>query len=423
MARVGKIIVVIFVGILAFSASLMAGRVYAVMVSEPYHAFSMIELADENQLPLLGDRFRIDDNIEQITLLFFREPGSSPVVLILPDGSKWYSTRYPDSVEWESGPGFDQVRIEQPMRGPWQVSGAIQPESRLMVVSDLRFDAEALPPTIFQGERLRVRGSFTEAGQPIDQRDFRQAIEMQLYLLSTNDPDAENFGLNPRRLGEFVDDGRGLDARAGDGEFTGDVEFNVPQGMYIPSYRAHTPLYQRTFEQVPIRIAPLPVSLNVDVSTLKDEPHRLQLEVDQQVLRADDVVIRGQVEYPNGEIQRIEIQTAHGDSLRERIPNYTTGNFRINLRLYATTLDGREIEARFEPYEFMARQPQPAPPTEEQLAEQRALEREQAAELALQAERAQIQRERLILAAIIGINLVLILSWFGWLRWRSGRRN
>lgn len=419
MARVGKIIILI----LALSAGLSVTSASKAADNDPYRAFSLLDLADENQLPLLGDRFRIDDHIDHITLLFFRQIGTAPIVLILPDGSKWYSSRYPDNVEWETGPGFDQVRISEPMRGPWQVSGAILPDSRLMVLSDLRFEAEQLPRQVFQGETLRIRGSFTEAGQPIDQREFRQAIEMDFYVFSTNDPNAENFGLNPRKLGEFLDDGRGLDARAGDGEFTGDVQFNLPPGMYIPSYRARTPLYQRTYEQQPLQVLALPVQMNVEVSSVQDEPHRLSLSVDGRVVRADDIIIRGQVDYPNGEIQRIQIHTAQGDSLYERIPNYTTGNFRINLRLYATTLDGRELEADLETYEFMGRQPEPAPPSAQELAAQRAKEREADAERKMQAERENMQQERFLLGSVVGVNLFLIFAWLGWRKWRSGLRN
>jgi len=47
-----------------------------------------------NEVPLLDNRFRIDHKVEKITLLFFRKPGSPAVILVKPDGSKYYSPCY-----------------------------------------------------------------------------------------------------------------------------------------------------------------------------------------------------------------------------------------------------------------------------------------------------------------------------------------
>jgi len=52
-------------------------------------AMSLIEGDITNKLPIKGQRFRIDDNVEEITLLSLREPESKPLILVKPDGSKW----------------------------------------------------------------------------------------------------------------------------------------------------------------------------------------------------------------------------------------------------------------------------------------------------------------------------------------------
>jgi uncharacterized protein (TIGR03503 family) len=384
----------------------------------PYKAFSLVDQPSDSQLPLLGDRFRIDDQIESITLVMFRAAGTDPLVLIRPDGSKLYSARHPEHVEWRTGNDYDQVRIEDPMRGPWQVSGALLPESRIMVISDLKFHAESLPETVFEGERLPVQGSFTEAGEPIEQRDFANVMQVEMRVVSTNDPEQENFGVTPRTLGEFADNGRGLDAQARDGVFTGEVTFNVPTGAYIPSYRAETPLYRRTFEQAPIMVRKLPVEITVHPGEAEQEPHVMQINVDTQQVRADDIVLRGQVEYPNGEIQLVEIQTAQGDRLRESIPNYVYGSFIVTLELFATTLDGREFSAQLAAYEFLARQPAPAGPSEEALAAARAEERRAEQQARLEAEKQALREQRLLLLAIVGGNLLLVGGWVGYLLWR-----
>lgn len=414
----------ILIGTLALGLSFWCTSTYAVdNLPNPYQAFSLADSTPENQLPLLGDRFRIDDHIDEIVMVFFRHTHSKPIVLVLPDGSKWYSARHPESVQWESGPGFDQVRIKSPMRGPWQVSGDLRPESRLMVISDLHFNADPLPDLIFQGEHLRVQGRFTEAGEPIEQQDFRNAIEMTMHLVSTNDENYDNFGLNPRHVGDFLDDGRGLDARARDGEFTGEISFAVPTGPYLPSYRAKTPLYQRTFEQSPIMVEALPVAIEVDVATQEGQAHALHIEVDGSRLKLNDVIIRGQVEYPNGEVQLIDLNTAQGDVLQEIIPNYVIGIFKVDLRLYATLqADDREMVAQIPTYEFMARQPEPAGPTEEELAAERSREREARVQQQLDEEKAELRQQRTMFTVILVVNILLVALWAGFLMVRRTRR-
>ena len=348
-------------GLLGFLVSglLSAGIAVAETRTDLYDAVRLMDATPTHQIPLLGDRFRIDDHIDEITMVFFRNPNSRPVVLILPDGSKWYSTRHPRQVRWETGPGFDQVTIENPMRGPWQVSGDLRADSRLLVMSDLQFNAEPLPRRVYQGERLPIAGAFTEAGRPIEQRDFRSAIELALYLVSTNEEQYENFGLNPRQVGSFKDDGKDLDARARDGQFTGSVAFDVPTGAYIPSYRAVTPLYQRNYEQTPIYVTELPLQVEIEQGSGEKPEHQIRFVADEYYLDPNDIIIRGEVVFPNGERQLFDRSTARGDTLLESITSASYGIFTVRATLYATTREaGREIVAQLQDVDFMVRPPQ-----------------------------------------------------------------
>ena len=44
---------------------------------------------EQNEIPLLDNRFRIDSQLDEITLLFFRKPGSPAVILVRPMASYW----------------------------------------------------------------------------------------------------------------------------------------------------------------------------------------------------------------------------------------------------------------------------------------------------------------------------------------------
>lgn len=85
----------------------------------------------------LKNRFRVDHMVGSMTLLIQREYGSAPVVIVLPDGSKWYANRHPETVKWVDGITGDIIYIESPQPGPWQLVGKVVPGSQLKRVSKL----------------------------------------------------------------------------------------------------------------------------------------------------------------------------------------------------------------------------------------------------------------------------------------------
>ena len=52
-----------------------------------------------------------------------RDQKSNSVVLVRPDGHKYYAWRHPDNVSWYEEPGMDIISIENPMPGPMAGGG------------------------------------------------------------------------------------------------------------------------------------------------------------------------------------------------------------------------------------------------------------------------------------------------------------
>ena len=67
----------------------------------------------KNEIPLLENRFRIDHKIDKVTLLFFRNRGAPAVVLVRPDGTKYYATDSVnnDDLDWYDELSYDLVTI------------------------------------------------------------------------------------------------------------------------------------------------------------------------------------------------------------------------------------------------------------------------------------------------------------------------
>ena len=155
----------------------------------------------ENSIKLLQNRFRIDYNVKEVSMIFFREYGSAPVVLVRPDGSKLFQGRVDETnVKWFDADTFDMITIENPMPGPWQAVGQVNPASRVMVISDIKLHATSLPSILFSGEILKSTAYLTNGGEKIDNQQFRDVVELSIEFVSANDPNYDNFGANDAEI-------------------------------------------------------------------------------------------------------------------------------------------------------------------------------------------------------------------------------
>lgn len=390
---------------------------------DPQDVLTMLDEPGRTQLPITGRRFRIDYQVEQITLVFFREPGSSPVILIQPDGSKWYAARHPpENVTWHSQAEFDMITIDRPTPGPWQVAGRVLPDSSAMVVTEVTFHPEPLPSPLYRGELLKVEGTLTNGGKPIETPSFRDVISLEVIFISSNNPKYDNFGVDPVRAGEFRDDGRDLDEAPGDGRFTGSFRLNVRAGEYRPTYRVATPLLQRSLQQEPVVVENYPVTVEVRQAVYAEDDHQLLFSVNAEQLQLDTVIINGSTLFPNADIQSWTLDTSGEPPYVLSFPNYAYGRYVTTIDFFGTDIHGREIRGSLVPVEFVANEPPPPPPTEAELAEQkRQLEAAQAAE----AQRLQEEEEaaalfRLVLIVVINLAVVgLAIGVFWWLKRRQ----
>ncbi len=372
----------------------------------------LIESPTGQQIPMADERFRIDYAVDEVTLAFFRNPDTAPVVVTLPDGTKWYASRHPkDQVKWNSGHDYDLINIKKPMPGPWQVSGRIRPNSRVMVVSDIQFHPEAFPPLVFIGENLKLTGQLTQNGKQIEQRDFRSVIRLELFFQSTNNPKYDNFGQPPVRAGEFLDDGRLMDEVPRDGIFTGQFNLEMAAGEYVPRFHVKTPLHERVYEAEPIIVHRTPVRPKVTISNLEGEPHELVFEVDEEFISKDDVVINGRINYPNGERQQVAISTAQGDSLKLIIPSYTFGVFEIRTRLSGTDVHGREFQLTMPHYDFRSQRQREIGLSEVELSAITTAAEEELHQQELKEVLAKRETVQTRILWVVGANLIIVAIW------------
>ncbi len=320
----------------------------------------LTELGDDytNSIKLLQNRFRVDYNVKEITMVFFREYGSAPVVLVRPDGSKLFQGRFDEEkVAWFDADTFDMITIKDPVPGPWQAVGQVLPESRVMVLSDIELHADPLPDLLFAGEILKSTAYLTNGGKQIEEKQFRDVVELDIEFKSTNNPNFGNFGTGDQAIATFQDDGRGMDERPADGIFTGQFNLKIAAGEWKPVFRVSTPMYTREEEGAPIVLHSNPVSIDVEMNGGGEGYHKIIIDVNRELVDIESLLVDGKVKFPNADMQNFSLTEGGSEPREHLIVAYERGIFRVKVTAYGTTIDGRDFILDVPEFSFVAEGP------------------------------------------------------------------
>jgi uncharacterized protein (TIGR03503 family) len=314
----------------------------------------------QNGIELLQNRFRIDYEVDEITMIFFREFGSAPIILVRPDGSKIFqSSANGENVFWFDSSTYDMISIKNPTPGPWQAVGQISPDSRVMVISNLELHADPLPTVIFSGEILKQTAYLTNDGVPIDYTAFRDVVELTISLSSTNNPNFNNFGADTEIIAFFEDNGKGMDEQPLDGIFTGQFNLAIADGEWIPAFTVATPMFTREQVDPNVMLLANPIKVSVELNGGGDGYHQLRVDAQREYVDMSTLLIDGKVQFPNGDIQNFSITDMSSKVREYLIVNYEYGVYRVKLTAYGNTIEGREFILDVPEYSFLSEEPEP----------------------------------------------------------------
>jgi uncharacterized protein (TIGR03503 family) len=311
----------------------------------------------KNQITLLNNRFRVDYHVEEVLLLFFRKNGSKPIVLVQPDGSKIYDRdSNGKTIEWHADMGFDLIRLKNPMPGPWQAVGRILENSKILLLSDIELQADTFPSVLFQHEIIKAEARIVNANEMINAKNFSEVIKLRANLYPSKDSAKENFGADIYQFGEFLDDGKGLDEKPRDGVFTIRYKIEISKGEWTPNYRIDAKLFTRELAQEPVLVLTSPISFTAIPATMTENGemgryHYVTFEADDTYLDNLSLLFQGTIQFPNGDKQTFSI-----DGLEDRrleIFNVDFGAYNIDMDVFGTTKDGREINLDLPTFQFI----------------------------------------------------------------------
>ncbi|ARV73289.1 TIGR03503 family protein [Vibrio campbellii] len=377
--------------------------------------------ASESAMSLLDNRFRVDPTIEQITFLVYREQSSQPVVLVRPDGKKYYAWGTYDNVRWYQEPSLDIISVDKPMAGPWQAVGKVTPKNNIRLISHLKLSTDVFPNRLYHNEALKFTARLTSDDKPLVLRDFLDRVNLRVTFtkfVENEDELIKEARPVPMVIGEFADDGRGLDEKAGDGVFTVQLPIDVEPGKYRARITSGNGVFLRAQEQV-VLVYPSPFTRTFIQSRHADQPHQLVVSGEQGMITPGSIAVNVEQEAPDGFISYSQGQvSADGTKTTLEMDNDPElGKYSWHGEVFATDLatkrplvfpikeqsfsvvDGVDLEAA-----RLAK--------EAEVAEQRRIEMEKS----IIAER-EAERKRSMIIIAIGNVIALILVILFWIIW------
>ncbi|EGQ8072568.1 TIGR03503 family protein [Vibrio vulnificus] len=285
--------------------------VLLLLVSSVSHA------ATESTMSLLDNRFRVDPTIDQITFLIYRENPSQPVVLVRPDGRKYYAFKSYPNVRWYQEPAMDIISIDNPMPGPWQAVGKVSPKNNIRLISHLTLSTDLFPSRLYHGEVMKFTARLASDDKPLVLRDFLDRVNLKVTFTKfvENEQDlVKEARPVPIVIGDFSDDGMGLDERAGDGVFTVQLPIEVDPGKYRARITSGNGVFLRAKEQE-VLVYPSPVSTTFIQSRDEGKPHSIVVSGEQGMVQPGSLAVHIEQSAPDDFVNYVQGQ-ADKESLK-----------------------------------------------------------------------------------------------------------
>ena len=191
------------------------------------------QTAPADSLPIKGNRFKVDTSVQDMTVLVFRKD-AEPVVLMSPQGDAFDYQQHPHNFSWHQEQSYELITIKKPAAGEWRLKGSIDPDNRVMIVTNLKLNTNELTPSILAGDELQIEAELLDEGKRIRRQSFLNLVEFDVVV-------------NGEHHYPMQDTGKGADHKKRDGRYSTDLSGRLAGGEQSLIVRAKGPTFEREF--------------------------------------------------------------------------------------------------------------------------------------------------------------------------------
>ncbi|HEB93208.1 MAG TPA: VWA domain-containing protein [Gammaproteobacteria bacterium] len=301
--------------------------------------FEKVSKADT--LPLEDNRVNIDNSIHEATFLVFRKPDAGTTTITAPDGGSFDRQQLPAGVEWFEDERYELITVQNPPPGEWRINADVDPDNRVMVVTDLRMKNTELPNDLSVGRPLLFTMQLEQRGKIIDRPDFLQFVKVTLTQVSANGDEWQ---------WRLRDDGKHADLTANDGIFSTRLGESLIEGEHAFILDVDGITFKRNKHQQ-VKVYGQPVDAHIEalghdrfaliivpyVSLI--DPHSMHIDIEHVL--------------PNGRLEKAEAtQVSTVEWRLELDASGSTGEHELTAHIRGQRSDGSPVNVQLGPIHF-----------------------------------------------------------------------
>ena len=296
--------------------------------------------APPETLPMTDNKFQVDSSVNEITLLIFRSKDKPPAQIIQPDVVTYVEGQLPKTISWHREKNYDMVTIKSPMEGEWGIMAEIDPDNRVMVVTDLKLVTTVFLNNIIMGEQFDIGAQIFEGDEVLTRKEILDVIKMNLVQV------------NPDKIKKkwvLRDNGRGGDMFAGDGIFSTRLDAIALDGLHEFTIFADGQTFKRKVRQtVQVR---MPVITTVQrASKEQGGGYYLEIKSREQIMKAATMKVTVTLIDPNGKWQQLKADKENNNIWVKNIAGLTEkGEYQINISIIGKSISGNPLSLRLKP--------------------------------------------------------------------------
>lgn len=156
------------------------------------------KIKSPDSIPLQGDGFLVDTNIQEVILLITKKPGTATS---LTDPSKQTHSlkKHDTSMAWYESPAFDMITIIGPAQGNWKIQLSSKEGNRIFVVTDLKLRTFSDRDFGVVGDKIHIDAWLEKAGDVIKDSAFLQQVTVRAEIAT---PERKSIVLDLEQKGK-----------------------------------------------------------------------------------------------------------------------------------------------------------------------------------------------------------------------------
>jgi len=290
--------------------------------------------AQRDTVPLTDNNFKIDDSVSEMTLLAFRLSDTKPTELIAPDQSRITNQKLPANVRWHHEDSYDLITISEPQAGAWVIDADLDPDNRVMVVTDLKLKTTDLPNNILIGETFDFEASLTEQGETITRVSFLNLVDARL-----------------KEESEIADSiKQNLNTMLFDGVYRTHVGDSFQPGRNDIVIKMTSNTFERQRRQS-VNVVEMPFEITIEqLSDASTRSHRLTLNPDISLIKVENLTIAAMLTAEDGSEWSYDVIKGINDQWQLTLAELTAfEEYSVALQIKGETQKGRALFLQPEP--------------------------------------------------------------------------